>query len=456
MGVPVGTADHRARRTADLLFEQTSSIELVCKNRAIDEQVKLSLLKFCVNTKPNYLRRNVDPALTQEALSTFDTKIDNALDSLTGCTLNDTAKTLRSLPIKLGGVGIQRHSGLQSFNDYRSRNTLIATFAGQHLEELAQALSDTTAVNTTDQDNANNALAADMPSAHKQTHRELLARTVLANTEEGAKLSAHIRSGTQTDAPYSTSGDWTNWMGGSDQRNRMKPQVFVNALRTRLGLPVCNEHLGCINRDIHHTRHQDEIVDLHESFMHTVLCQPAFGVSKAIKSRHDYVRDALHDLIKDTALQGMRAPPIEVLAKERKVGEIRESSIVADLIWNENHDTARRHRHVFDVTIVEPCSQQGIGQDTGHAAASAAADKLILYTEVSREENTSFIPFALESNGHVGKHASDFLQALSERDPSFPSRIAQFVRQVSFILAKQTAIASEAGRTNALKAKASP
>jgi hypothetical protein len=459
VGVPVGTAAHRTSLSTDKIGEQAASIVLVTKNRAIDEQTKLSLLKFCVNTKPNYLRRNVDTALTQEALSTFDSRIDCALESLSGCALNDTAKALRSLPIKLGGVGIQRHSGPQSLNDYRSRNTLISTFAGQHLAELAQALSDTSAVNAMDRDSqehANNILAADMPSAHKQTHRELLARTVLANTEEGAKLNAHIRSGTQTDTPYSTSGDWTNWMGGSDQRNRMKPQVFVNALRTRLGLPVCNEHLGCVNRDIHHTRHQDDTVDLHESFMHTVLCQPAFGVSKALKNRHDYVRDALHDLIKDTALQGMRAPPIEALAKERKVGEIRESSIVADLIWNENHDTARRHRHVFDVTVVEPCSQQGIGQDTGHAAASAAADKLNLYSEVSREENTSFIPFALESNGHVGKHASDFLQALSERDPSFPSRIAQFLKQVSFILAKQTAIASEAGRTNALKAKASP
>jgi len=181
----------------------------------------------------------------------------------------------------------------------------------------------------------------------------------------------------------------------------MKPEILTNALRTRLCLPVCNEHLACPNANIHAERHQDESVDLHTTFMHTVLYQPAAGVSGAIKRRHDYVRDALKDLIRDTGFAYTASPPRDALNIERKVGENGANEIAADILWIDARGTARQRRYVIDVTIVEACGRA-------------------------------------------------FLMLLAERDPSNPSRIAQFLTFISYVIAKHTATASEAGRMSAV------
>ena len=88
----------------------------------------------------------------------------------------------------------------------------------------------------------------------------------------------------------------------------MQDDTFTTALRTRLCMPVCNLDLTCTNTEIHAARNQPAHVNICTSFMHTVLCQPAKGVSQALKKRHDYVLDALSDLIRDTAFSGLPAP----------------------------------------------------------------------------------------------------------------------------------------------------
>ena len=185
--------------------------------------------------------------------------------------------------------------------------------------------------------------------------------------------------------------------------------------------------------------------------MHTVLCQPAKGVSQWLKRRHDHVRDALKDLLRDTAFSGLAAPPKEALGLEVRVGADQNNrDIVADLVWNDGLNTARSHRYIFDVTIVEACGRDGSGQRNGHAAALAADSKLARYAEVGEDEHTTVIPFAMESAGHIGNHATKFLNQLAERAPTNASRIAQFISFASFVIAKHTANASIAGMRSAV------
>ena len=97
---------------------------------------------------------------------------------------------------------------------------------------------------------------------------------------------------------------------------------------------------------------------------------------------------------------------------------------------------------------MEACGRDGTGQDSGHAAALAAAAKINLYANVAAEEHTTFIPFAMESAGHIGTHATAFLEQLAARAPGHAARIAQFLSSTSYILAKHTANASIAGRNS--------
>ena len=451
VGVPVGTTQHRLELTTALIAEQATSLDLITANRAIDEQTKLSLIINCANMKPPYLCRNVPPDISNAPLQAFDDKTDAALSAIAGTPLSDTAKILRGLPIGLGGCGIRRHAGMHSINDFNKCNNLVAEFASRHLPELHEALAAQPALPLTPTPQEEETPAADIQGLCKIQHQDLLERTVEGGTELGAQHQAHIRSGTMTGTcTYTASGNWLRWMGGADQRLRMKPEILTNALRTRLCLPVCNEHLACPNANIHAERHQDEPVDLHTTFMHTVLCQPAAGVSGAIKRRHDYVRDALKDLIRDTGFANTASPPRDALDIERKVGENGANEIAADILWIDARGTARQHRYVIDVTIVEACGRDGTAKETGNAARLAAISKLATYAAVGNEPHTSIVPFALESAGHIGTHATEFLMLLAERDPSNPSRIAQFLTFISYVIAKHTATASEAGRMSAV------
>ena len=448
VGIPVGTATIRESLAREVIESHAKSIKLIAQNKVTGEQAKFSMLKFCANTKVDYICRNVNPSLIQNHLEAFDAQMDDGLSSITDETLDAPAKTLRGLPIKLAGLGLRRHAGLQSFQDYNSRTILVSNFARPHLPELADALD----------------AAGTLPLSPLPEHADLsvdalnnlylkeVCAQMIDGTEQGARRNAHIRSGCldKDNGLYSTSGLFTNYMGGSDQRKNMQDDTFVTALRNRLCMPVCNLDLNCTNVAIHTARSQPEHVNIRTSFMHTVLCQPAKGVSQSLKRRHDSVRDALRDLIRDTAFSGLAAPPKEALGLEVKVGAQQNGNdIIADLVWHDGLNTARSHRHIFDITIVEACGKDGNGQDKGQAAALAAARKLARYAEVGEAEHTTFIPFAMESAGHIGHHATTFLSQLAARAPGNASRISQFLNFTSFVITKYTADACVAGRSSA-------
>ena len=104
VGIPVGTATIRKSLSHAMIAEHSKSIDLIIKNKVTGDQAKFALLKYCANTKVHYLCRNVHPSLTQESLQAFDSRIDDALGQLTGETLDDAAKVLRGLPVKLAGA----------------------------------------------------------------------------------------------------------------------------------------------------------------------------------------------------------------------------------------------------------------------------------------------------------------------------------------------------------------
>jgi hypothetical protein len=148
-----------------------------------------------------------------------------------------------------------------------------------------------------------------------------------------------------------------------------------------------------------------------------------------------------------TLIPGEGPPPAAALSKEVIVGQRpNQTDIKADIVYVENHDQAVATRFVLDVTIVEPFNRHGYGHPhTGAAVAAAAVDKRVDYAPVIRQANTLFVPFALDSNGHIGKEATDFLNRMKLTSPAFGSRIKPFMQEISYHLAKQTATAAEAG-----------
>ena len=70
-------------------------------------------------------------------MSTFDEAIDTALASLARAPLTVEMKDLRSLPQRLGGLGLPRHFGPQSEKGCLASRALTRSYIEQHRPELA-------------------------------------------------------------------------------------------------------------------------------------------------------------------------------------------------------------------------------------------------------------------------------------------------------------------------------
>ena len=457
VGVPIGTQAYQQATCKTLLETASLGAATVSKSHVVPDQVKYALLAKCVNARPQYLARNVFPTVIAPYLRSFDVAIDQALNLILGAPLDPHRAILRSLPLSQSGCGLRRHEGAESIHAFNSRISLVKEFL-QKFNQASPAMLRT-----------NNALRAlgtipftqlDATNTHpvtslKEVHSNLFSR-VLANVgreRDGLSKSAWLKSGvhlSSADSPYSASGKFLLWSGGQDHRWHMKNDIFISALRRRLALPDTNSRISCVHTDLHAP--PGSHVDLDLNFGHVLLCRS--GTREPFTKRHHRIRDALFDLIKKCAF-GDGDAPIEALNREVPVGNRPNHTVIqADIVHVENHNQANAIKIVFDVTIVEPNNRHGIRRpEAGAAVEAAARDKIADYNPVTHDQPTiRFVPFALDSNGHIGKHATAYLKHLSELYPSAGSRINHFLQHVSYHLTKQTAKAAEAERAAAYQA----
>ena len=457
VGVPIGTDEYRRAQCDTQLAKAAHGATFVANSRVIHVQTKFALLLKCVNARPQYLTRNVDPDLLDNSLRDFDAAMDTALSRILGTPLDPHRVQLRGLPLSLAGCGLRRHQGAESIHAYASRNDLISQFLRSYnhevpaMRQVLEGLAAQAPIPFPHHDPPNHPV-----NSITELHNTLFNMVSAGMHEEydGMAKVAWLKSGLHTgaaDTTYTASGKFLLWAGGSDKRWRMENNVFISALRRRLCISETNTNMLCPHAHRHIPNGTN--LNLAECFGHVVLCTPAEGVTGPIINRHNYIRNATFSLLR-TLLPGEGPPPAAALAKEVIVGRRPNNiDIKADIVFVENHDQATATRFVLDITIVEPFNRHGIGQpNTGAAVAAAAVAKRVDYAPIIREPNTVFVPFALDSNGHIGTEATAFLNRMKVNSPTFGSRIKQFMQEISYHLAKQTAIASEAGMAVAYQA----
>jgi hypothetical protein len=458
VGVPIGTDFFQREECARLLAAAAQGATHVTNAAAIPAQVKFALLFKCVNARPQYLTRNVHPGLLNDSLQAFDAAIDASLSRIVGTHLDPHRGQLRGLPLTHAGCGIRRHQGSESIHAFNTRINLISVFLRSYnhvvsaMSQVLEALAAREPIPFPHNDLPNHPV-----SSINEEHNTLFNMVVagISGEYDGPAKVAWLRSGMHAgaaDTTYTASGKFLLWAGGLDKRWHMEDPVFTSALRRRLCIPETNTNMLCPHAHRHHPIGAN--MNLASCFGHVILCTPAEGVTGPIISRHTYICNAMFALLR-TLIPGEGPPPPQALSKEVIVGRRpNNADIKADIVFVENHDQATATRFVLDVTIVEPFNRHGVGlPNAGAAVAAAAHDKRTSYAPVIRgEPNTVFVPFALDSNGHIGTEATEFLNRLKLNRPGFGSRIKPFIQEVSHHLAKQTAIASVAGMAAAYQA----
>jgi hypothetical protein len=452
VGVPIGTQAFQQATCADLLEKASRGAVTVCNSRVISAQVMFALLAKCVNARPQYIARNIIPARIAPHLRDFDRAIDQALERILGAQLGPQRAILRSLPLSHSGCGIRRYEGAESVNAFNSRVTLVKTFlqtfnqASRAMLRAHEALSAFGTVPFPQQ--INNHPVASLKEVHLNQFSMVLSD--IGSESDGQTKAAYLKSGLHlgaADSTYSASGKFLLWSGGPDHRWHMLDNLFISATRRRLCLPESPFELWCPLIALHDPRGSP--VNLATNYAHTLLCR--VGTAGQITDRHTYITEALTALI-EFCFPVNDPVPVNRLNREVQVGFRPNGSIIqADIVHMENVNQPHQTKVVFDVTIVEPNNRHGITRPVaGAAVEAAAAAKKADYNPVTRDQpNTSFVPFALDSNGHIGKDATAYLNHLKRGNPAAGSRIKQFLVDVSHHLAKQTAIAAEKARSRA-------
>jgi hypothetical protein len=455
VGVPIGTAAFQEETCNSLMHEAARGASLVSNSAIISAQVKFALLSKCVNARPQYLSRNVHPDIIAGSLMQFDAAIDRSLENILGAPLDPHRAILRGLPLSFSGCGIRRHHGAESIHAFNSRVVLVKGFFQKFpandraMRHALEALSVLEPIPFSQHDAINHPVTS-LKDVH--LHLFTMALSNVDQEADGPEKTAHLRSGLHIGDPgntYTASGKYFLWSGGVDKRWHMSDNIFINASRRRLCLSETNFDLNCPHRDHHDP--PGSHVNIATHFAHTLLCRT--GTPQAITNRHDYTTTALCDLIHST-IPGNGPVPVNVLNREVDVGLRPNGTVIkADVVHIQYANQPNQLRTVIDVTIVEANNRHGIGRpEAGAAVEAAAAAKLADYAPVIREANTMFVPFALDSNGYIGKHATEYLNRLKQTNPEAGSRIKHFLQEVSYHLAKQTAIAAEAGRAAAYQA----
>jgi len=234
LGCPIGDIAFRAQITSAMLTNMTTCVPYLVK---MGSYTAFSLLAGCINQRAQYLARIIEIPDISVRLAYFDNAIDAALITITDCSAQDRMQLgrVRSLPRRLGGLGVLSHSGPEGdCSRNASRNATLhyirtsglpRTFYNQLQGSWAQSMlgwggTETTRT-MTDKDARQQMLAAQMERFNQlytdqaeDPQRRAWAALLLSNASRG-------------------SGRWLQYTGGATKRFRMGDDLFKDALRLR-------------------------------------------------------------------------------------------------------------------------------------------------------------------------------------------------------------------------------
>jgi hypothetical protein len=144
MGCPTGNEQYRLNTVKQMVADMElplNAIDLISTGAAFN------ILRSCINSRPVYLSRVLEMEFTQECLLKFDSAIDIALLSLSGATplgprtdalvsVVERAVKVRTLPTKLGGLGVARHVGINSEKNIMLSRGLTTIFIAEFLPSV--------------------------------------------------------------------------------------------------------------------------------------------------------------------------------------------------------------------------------------------------------------------------------------------------------------------------------
>ena len=406
LGNPVGTEDYRRAELSKIVGDMSASMPALTR---VDPQAAYAMLQLCYNSRPCYLARVAELSLLWGILGLFDAKVSDILAAIIKAPCTQVLVEARSLPYRLGGLGLPRHQGAQSEKGNLASRAQTKAYITRYRPELASGMDRWEPVQVGLGDAS--LFAAELEDADGTVD------TGLAVLPEEVRVidAAHLRRWTGLyqyfirqnrlhcaawllSGSCSGTGHWLTWRGGSDGRFRFGIGEFIECLRLRLFVdpfPLPGDLQCLVCNGVH----------LSAAPFHPLDCD---NMKVHRRWRHDTIRNSLCVLLKacfpDAVVEGER--PIAGQIQEDGRGGNRTK---ADVFMRCGAAT-----FVFDITVVDPSAPTYLDRHQSHKIPDAAARerervKRAGFAALRLEEaNVRFVPFAVEATGRMGPAALAF------------------------------------------------
>jgi len=414
LGIPVGTVEYMKQSLIDK-FEMM--LDPVYNLLRLNPQSALKLLKFCVNSQPNYISRTVEWPFVEKFLKDFDVVVTKVLLELFQIKIDDfeIVARLRGLNDMLGGVMLPRHGTVSAQKGQFQARQRTKDFIMEHSdlffleptratywsnlyfdEHMEDYLGDK------EKNNRYNGPVMNVPLARKKSRfniRPSDEQVVFDVLQQkywavlfGQLPNSHGRALLRSFS-YQHSAKWMySWdamrMTDEDYKRLVRWRLLTNPF-TRAE-DICCTHPSCSK------------TNLVEFPSHSFTCKRN---QISVNNKHNRICGILAEAIKANVADAE-------VQREVPFYNARGNEVRADLVIN-----LRGTKTLLDVTIINSASKSRVNLASEHNGVSARwaeHNKIKKYNSIPQVLNKefNFVPFAVEIGGFIGVAANKYLASL--------------------------------------------
>ena len=431
LGRPVGTVDFQKHWLGGKLAKRAPPAEA---SRRISAKILYRLLYFCYNARPSYLAAVLDKDVSHEALELFDKSIDSVLaEKLRIDPDNQRFQTLRSLPWRLGGKGMRRHSGpltekailisrartceyLQKnnadlYHQIREHNERMwpAVRVGSSVGKVAEAAPQNVGIHIHTVEDAKSMATSDLRKVEKSIYDDIRSSLTqitqqdqdMATVDTNKELAAwHLSTSVYGSARWAIAPMYLMRL--------MTDNEFIENMRLSLLCRYQDDPGPCTRRCTcsRGRNASQEPKDLNRHPTHPLIC---LDFKNLERDRHDAIRDLLARKLKQSYTGAT------VTIEHLMEGAVGDREFRTDVCFRLNHET-----RFIEISVACPSAASYIENarsssitTVGGAAMAAEERKTQQYIrEIQGFQVQTLVPFIVESTGQLGPKAKLFIDTM--------------------------------------------
>jgi hypothetical protein len=418
LGAMISSDPRDIQRTVE---EVRVEVERLCKmvtNPIYHLQARYLVLAYCINAYPTYMARIYNPVTVHDGMAAIDTCIDNALGVMLqgNPALPQYAKTLRSLPHRLGGLGITRYTSPSPFS-YMHSDVLsqrATAYVAEFLPHLLGSFQASIPLAPPDVLGEGEALVSNVRKRYqaylKKEYDELLRQLTAVPSTKPVAVSIVSQSFRGSGAAISISGGGVAWY-----KSALLQRVLQNRLALSCQPNTIRWTCACRYGDHLNTLDFDPTNYTHYTCCPNVQCFRTRAHNEVVK----HIQTYLQTLVPNVTIVERPAFFPEDVAR-RFEGDLmvtipRDEGAVS---WTIDVGIARvtAMKYIGEIDPALP-NRQSVLNDPHRAATDYENQKIRKYRDTGAP---NLVPFIITCPGNIGRKAALFLDAVEGKHPLAP------------------------------------